>query len=180
VENIDGPEMISERADDSNLCLRCGLCCNGGLHERVMVRPEDAPSVAALGLTLVRNPKGNLGFAQPCPLYRDDRCTVYAQRPPPCRSFRCALLQQYDAAQISFADAAVIIDRAKDLLAGDCPQELRQRVAEWHEQRADSPPASAEAALRAAAFDVLLTKHFRGESEIMTSHPIYEKRKNGV
>jgi Fe-S-cluster containining protein len=81
------------------LCLNCGLCCNGVLFKDVELQPgDDAKKLATLGLPLthpkspIRNPKTK--FPQPCAaLCADNRCRIYADRPVRCRDFECALFK---------------------------------------------------------------------------------------
>lgn len=65
----------------ARLCAACGLCCNGVMFHTVRLQPGDVPpELAALGLKLKRKQRGDL-ILQPCPAYREERCSIYAQRP---------------------------------------------------------------------------------------------------
>ena len=80
------------------LCLHCGLCCDGTLFRDVELQPgDDADKLRALGLPL-RSRRGqeadSLKFPQPCSaLCPDLKCRVYADRPARCREFECALFK---------------------------------------------------------------------------------------
>jgi len=85
------------------LCLTCGLCCNGVLFKDVELQPgDDAARLAALGLP-IRNPqsasrKPKLKFPQPCAaLCGDNRCRIYKERPARCLQFECALFKSVAA-----------------------------------------------------------------------------------
>ena len=70
-------------AAEQDLCISCGLCCDGSLFWAVPVGPEEVVPVPL-------DPERRL--RQPCPRF-DGRCTVYAERPAGCRSFDCRVLQ---------------------------------------------------------------------------------------
>ena len=81
----------------SQLCPKCGLCCNGVLFADVELRKgDDAQQLAELGLSLEK--KGRLrAFAQPCACFDGKLCRVYADRPVRCRTFECGLLKRVAA-----------------------------------------------------------------------------------
>lgn len=81
------------------LCLHCGLCCDGTLFRDVELQPgDDADKLRALRLPLTRSRRreeaDHLKFPQPCgALCSDLKCRVYADRPARCRQFECALFR---------------------------------------------------------------------------------------
>jgi uncharacterized protein len=133
---------------ESALCLSCGLCCTGALHRAVEVKPEHITLVRSLGLT-VEEVNGERAFRQPCPLYLADRCSVYDRRPPSCREFRCTLLRKDADARVDLETATAVAREARSLIdqGAACPLAPHE--------------TDPEALLRAAALDVLMTKHFR-------------------
>jgi len=72
---------VTSRAED--LCLSCGLCCDGSLFWAVPV--EEGESVPA-----PLDPDGWL--RQPCTCF-NGTCTIYSDRPAACRTFDCRVLQ---------------------------------------------------------------------------------------
>jgi uncharacterized protein len=67
----------------------------------VRLQPNDAPrELLALGLKLKRKRRGDY-ILQPCPAYRDARCSIYEQRPERCRRFECRQLQRLEAGEIT-------------------------------------------------------------------------------
>ncbi len=71
----------------------------------VRLQPSDVPpALAALGLKLKRKSRGDM-ILQPCPAFRDECCSIYAQRPERCRLFECRQLRQVAAGEISEAMA---------------------------------------------------------------------------
>ena len=93
--------------EDKNLCLACGLCCNGTLIGFVQLESDEVPAVKAL--MEVEESSGEGVFLHPCTRYCDG-CTIYSQRPRQCASFKCSLLKSYESEQLEFEDAKEIID----------------------------------------------------------------------
>lgn len=110
--------MTSSTTVARQLCLHCGLCCNGVLFKDVELQPgDDARSLLALGLPLIdRSRRRKTGqtpaldqspaapaavkFPQPCAaLCADNRCRIYAERPTRCRDFECALFKSVAAGE---------------------------------------------------------------------------------
>lgn len=109
------------------LCLACGLCCDGTLFDNVRLKPGDvAAKLKSLGLPLATS-RGQAPvtlFPQPCAaLCRDRSCRVYADRPVQCAEFECRVLQDTEAGRIEFSAALRLVkktrreaDRIRDLL----------------------------------------------------------------
>ena len=97
-------------APAEQLCLTCGICCDGTLFKDVELQPGDsAQQLQSLHPALaIRNGK----FPQPCAaLCVDKHCAIYADRPARCRSFECALFQSFaDGKTTSVAARRVIRD----------------------------------------------------------------------
>jgi uncharacterized protein len=100
--------------NSSQLCLTCGLCCNGVLHAYTAIHPNEVELVRTLGLEVVPR-KGALGFQQPCRLYQRECCSNYLSRPSSCKDYHCALLQKYLAGELKAEAAAQIIQRSNAL-----------------------------------------------------------------
>jgi len=97
----------------SQLCLNCGLCCNGVLFADVELRKGDDPQqLAELGLGLGRKGR-RLAFAQPCACFDGKLCKIYSQRPKRCRTFECGLLKRVQAGQLDAGMALKLIGQAK-------------------------------------------------------------------
>jgi hypothetical protein len=110
--------MTSPGALPEQLCLACGLCCNGVLFKDVELQPGDAaPRLRSLGLPVpnVRTANGtpnskpetrNAKFPQPCAaLCAGNRCRIYAERPLRCREFECALFKSVAAGKTELVAA---------------------------------------------------------------------------
>ncbi len=77
-----------------NLCLQCGLCCNGVIFRNVELQASDDPKpLQAAGLT-INTRRHPATLPQPCAALGSDlRCGVYADRPRHCRDFECDLFK---------------------------------------------------------------------------------------
>jgi uncharacterized protein len=98
-----------------SLCLRCGLCCSGPIFSSVQLEPEDevAPLMAA-GINICSEGDASM-FKQPCAAHRNCACTVYANRPKYCRSYKCELLKKFERGDISYEPAREIINTVVSL-----------------------------------------------------------------
>ena len=97
------------------LCLDCGLCCDGSLHNYTFMEPKDRPRVAELGLIVV-TAEGREAFKQPCHHASPTGCTVYQNRPHHCCAYECSLLKAVLKGEKSLVDAQKTIATAKSLL----------------------------------------------------------------
>jgi hypothetical protein len=134
--------MHSNDSVTEQLCLTCGLCCDGTLFKDVeLLHGDDPAKLTAFGLPLrrtwtkdspaanpnseIRTPKSVSGpgvsspatmtFPQPCAaLGADCRCRIYADRPQRCRQFECALFQAVVAGAVEGAAARRTTSRARE------------------------------------------------------------------
>ncbi len=96
--------MASESED---LCLSCGLCCDGSLFWAVPVAADEAVPMPLDAEHRLR---------QPCACF-NGACTVYAERPSACRTFDCRVLQTVQAGRRDAAWAREQIAGMRRLLA---------------------------------------------------------------
>jgi Fe-S-cluster containining protein len=102
-------------ADSANLCLECGLCCNGVIFADVKLQPTDnARALASLGLRLKTTPAVSK-FNQPCSMFDGCRCKIYSERPVHCRKFECALLGSVQSGELTSSSALRHIRKARRL-----------------------------------------------------------------
>lgn len=161
-----------------NICIGCGLCCDGTLFSCVDLLPADsAQLVSQSGLTL-HLVNGKQQFHQPCSASHEGRCTIYETRPSACREYRCALLAKHEVGDVTSVSARSIIASAKLLRDKLRPQ--LERLAGVSEPRSirtlyrlsksqldsaargpDQRRQNAELLLDIAALRALLTRHFR-------------------
>jgi len=100
----------------SELCVSCGLCCQGALHDLVPLDEDEIELAARLRLPLVESPL-RLAFRLPCPRLSDRRCTVYAERPRTCATYACGVLRAYAGGEIDETAALSRIERLRDQTA---------------------------------------------------------------
>jgi hypothetical protein len=159
-------------AGAERLCLACGFCCNGTLHTNTVLQIDEVDRAREVGLT-VEIVGAKLAFKQPCPMFQEDHCVIYAQRPHVCRRYECALLKRYLAGEITLERALKVVGIARQQLAvfrGKVPS--APSFMHWLraiEAIADSPEADAQAQAllvdaevsdHAAALIVYLTRYF--------------------
>jgi len=96
--------------DSSNICLSCGLCCNGTLIGFVELNTQEKTELRELMDIVESNEKGF--FLQPCNKYCDG-CTIYSQRPKQCASYKCGLLKSVEQKELDFNLALEIINEVK-------------------------------------------------------------------
>ena len=104
----DRRRLAVER-DGSELCLQCGMCCDGTLFDNAPLREQEVDLAATLGLELLRSSAGEPRFAQPCPQFVDGCCATYQHNPVGCTEYRCTLLRDYTAGKLDLADALSVV-----------------------------------------------------------------------
>jgi Fe-S-cluster containining protein len=105
----DGGRSDREKSD---LCLSCGLCCQGVLHDQVPLSEHELERAVRLRLPLIDSPL-RLAFRLPCPRLEARRCTVYDERPGTCRSYACGVLHAYASGEIDEPTALSRIERTR-------------------------------------------------------------------
>lgn len=153
------------------LCLACGLCCDGTLFDLVKLEAsDDAAKVKALGLP-VKISRGKVPvarFPQPCAALCADRtCRLYADRPWQCRVFECRIFKDAKAGRVTFASALRIVKKARR--RADGIRQLLRELGDTDEHRAlgerfhrtseRMESASANAAAKTKYADLSLAVH---------------------
>ena len=90
-------------SDSSNICLSCGLCCDGTLIGFVELSREEMPTLKKI--MDIEDDNGHGFFLQPCNSFCNG-CNVYSDRPKHCASFKCELLKSVEQKNLEF-DLAV-------------------------------------------------------------------------
>lgn len=93
-----------------NICLACGLCCDGTLIGFVELDREEIPELKKI--KHVEEANGDGFFLQPCDQFCDG-CTIYNERPKQCAQFECGLLQSVAHKEIPFEKAEIIVQEVK-------------------------------------------------------------------
>jgi uncharacterized protein len=153
------------------LCLACGLCCDGTLFDLVKLEAsDDARKMKTLGLpvTISRGKVPIARFPQPCAaLCADCTCRLYADRPWQCRVFECGVFKDAKAGRITWAAALKQVkqarrraEKARRLLRelGDT-DEHRALGERFHRTSERLESGNADAAAKAKFADLSLVVH---------------------
>ncbi len=97
-------------SDSSNICLSCGVCCDGTLIGFVELSNEELPVLRDTMAIEEANGKGF--FLQPCKSYCNG-CTIYTKRPKQCANFNCKIIKSLEQKELDFNTALEIIDVVK-------------------------------------------------------------------
>jgi uncharacterized protein len=159
----------------SQLCLTCGLCCRGVLHEKAILSEEEIPQARAVGLRVETGGDQGPFFRLPCPAHRDGRCSVYSARPRVCSEYRCRILKRYADGEMSLGESLHIVEKARQMAL-----ELARRMGSepgdsfWQDLRAlreaeadGSATVPPDLLLEAAALLAFCRNHFE-----VRAHPL--------
>ncbi len=102
--------------DLSQLCVNCGLCCDGTLFRHVKISGQEREELVRLGIGVGEKRGGDVMWL-PCGKLEGKCCTIYEQRPGGCRAFVCALGKRVAAKELSVADAMVHVNEMQARLA---------------------------------------------------------------
>jgi hypothetical protein len=105
----------SLKSSESEICVSCGLCCDGTLYHKARSGPGDTDeSFIAIGLTPIDRSSGEkAGFQLPCPHFTG-LCSIYASpRPWTCGDYRCRLLKSVEKGKYSVTEAQQIVRETK-------------------------------------------------------------------
>lgn len=98
-------------SEPTNICLACGLCCDGTLIGFVQLESAELSSVRKL--MEIEETDQNGMFFLPCNEIGCNGCNVYSQRPKACRNFECGVLKSVEKKELSFDKATEVIDVVK-------------------------------------------------------------------
>lgn len=101
---------------NGSVCLDCGMCCNGTFLDYAPVTEAEAKVLESRGLPVNLIEGLGLRIKLPCRKF-ESCCTIYADRPAVCRSFRCRLLKSIDKGKIETGNALQRIQLLKALKA---------------------------------------------------------------
>ena len=98
-------------SESLNICLSCGICCNGTLLGFVLLESEERPRIRALMEIEEVGEKGF--FFQPCSKLGCDGCSIYPHRPQKCGEFQCGILKSVEKKELDFESAVEVINLVK-------------------------------------------------------------------
>ncbi|GAB5522794.1 MAG: hypothetical protein Roseis2KO_06660 [Roseivirga sp.] len=92
----------------SDLCIKCGACCDGTAFGQVPIEDSDLVGVS-LKMNLMEA-EGKRVLKQPCAAHINNTCTIYADRPSVCSDYQCKLLKESVDGEIDVSDAHKAIE----------------------------------------------------------------------
>ncbi|MFW6275291.1 MAG: YkgJ family cysteine cluster protein [bacterium] len=94
-----------------NICLSCGICCDGTLLGFVQLESEERSRLRKL---MDIEEVGDKGFFfQPCSKLGCNGCTIYPDRPKKCGEFQCKMLKAFEKKELDFDSAISVINLVK-------------------------------------------------------------------
>ena len=109
----DADESVA--SSSQSLCLTCGLCCDGTLFWGLPLKPDDdVTPLKAIDINIVSDNDLTI-LKLPCAAHKNCTCTVYANRPQACRTYKCKLLKRLERDDTSWQSALEIINKVKSL-----------------------------------------------------------------
>lgn len=162
--------------DGTELCTRCGLCCQGILHDHVPLSGAEAEMAAGKGAALGEAHGGGSCLETPCGFLKGTLCSIYGERPAVCSGYRCGLLERYSAGEIGFEAALDLVAEGQRLVDAamaslepgqsfrDARREWRRRRDGWQGEGKRDPAATARF-LAFTALAVFSDRHFRADFE---------------
>ena len=100
----------------SDLCVACGMCCDGTMFGNVVCSKEEAEYMQSLGLsTKKKEDQENYLFIQPCSMHINGSCSIYddPKKPKTCSSYKCHLLKRVLRNEITPEQAMKKVERVK-------------------------------------------------------------------
>jgi hypothetical protein len=109
---------VSDSSPSQTLCKSCGLCCSGHLFAWVRLNANELDKSEALGLNVIRDDPRQRGFLQPCPVWKNNVCTVYTSPdyPSSCKKYKCIVLRKLLDEEINFLNALNQIEESLSLI----------------------------------------------------------------
>lgn len=97
--------------DFSNICVPCGICCDGTALGFVLLEPDDLPRLREV-MDIEEGEKTGV-FFQPCVKHKGGCCSIYEKRPKACAKFECGLLASIDQQELEVDAAMDVIELVK-------------------------------------------------------------------
>ena len=100
----------------SDLCVACGMCCDGTMFNNVVCSKEEAEYMGTFGIGSKKAEKvDSYVFFEPCPLHINGSCSIYTdpKKPKTCSGYKCALLKRVLRNEITPEQAMKKVERVK-------------------------------------------------------------------
>jgi uncharacterized protein len=154
----------------SELCLRCGLCCDGSLFDHVALTEAEAQALIERDVAVGLKGDSRYVIEQRCSALEGTCCKAYEARPHGCRVYECLLATSLKTNEVSFDEAAQIVDEALDRIRAldavlpngeGAPTSPVRRVL-WADAPGNGGPLKAEAHDAWERVREFLRRHFTG------------------
>lgn len=101
-------------AQASQLCINCGLCCTGAIHDAGALDAGEVAPAAEHGLALLTG-STRAGWAFPCAALDGRLCGIFGRRPRCCSRYKCQVLVEFLDGALTFDEAAARTRHATQL-----------------------------------------------------------------
>ncbi len=99
------------------LCLSCGFCCDGTLHNFTFLLHNELEFAELAGLRTRLRRDGIPIFYQPCSAYQAQACAIYEDRPRACQNYKCKLLLSLEAGETDLPTSLSYTHQVRQLIA---------------------------------------------------------------
>ncbi len=100
------------RTADKNICINCGLCCDGTLFPFAKIEDNEIID-PTFSFNTYYSEEGLKRFSLPCCYLKDKTCTIYNNRPYSiCSTFNCKQLKSFLANTVTYEEAIRNINKA--------------------------------------------------------------------
>ena len=105
--------MASRSEAVEQLCLGCGLCCDGSLFSNAVLEKDETPLVGPTR----QGANGTLLFDLPCRCF-NGKCSIYTARPKTCIGFYCDTAKLVKSGLLGQARGQARVDKMRAHIAG--------------------------------------------------------------
>ncbi len=96
-----------------NICLSCGICCEGVMVGFVLLDNDEIP--VQRNLIDIEEEGGHGLFFLPCKNQTSKGCKIYSQRSKRCRLFKCRVLSSVENGELEYDAAVRVIEQVKQM-----------------------------------------------------------------
>lgn len=156
----------------SQLCVSCGLCCDGTIYSMAPFMEGDTDEQKSWFADNPPTPGMGEGWGQPCHFLCGATCGIYEKRLGTCRTYRCRTLLALDASEVSLAEAQARVAQSVAQRSRVCAeagtetlQQARDRLKPLAKAGGPIPAEHARAFLALGTLETLLDRFFRHDGQ---------------
>lgn len=154
-------------AQASQLCMDCGLCCTGVVHDAGVLDADEVAPAAELGLALL--PASiRAGWSFPCAALQGTLCGIFGRRPRCCSRYKCQVLVEMLDGTLPVDEAVARTRHAMQLFADMLavrPDYLSIYDTKVMAKNGLWTPALRDVAIKATALQRYVDRYFRKPNE---------------